>query len=164
MNKLCAAGLVCFLAVGVAVSLPFASFAKEQGKKEQVHKVKKDEGAQARSEEAASSSTPPGWSRGRKTGWGGGSYPPGWSKWDKKEQERWVSDRKDSEQEINDVLVRYEVQEFKRNEIIGAFDQAIVGGAAINESRKKLVDALKDGKARRGLMVDTTQQVLDLLR
>ncbi len=153
MNKLGTAGLVCLLAVGVAAALPAASFAKERGKD-----------VQTQSGEATSSSTPPGWSQGRKTGWRGGSYPPGWSKWDNKKQKRWIADRDDSQREINEVLVRYEVQEFKRKEIIGAFDQAIVGGAAINESRKKLIDALKDEKTRRGLMIDTTQQVLELLR
>ena len=29
---------------------------------------------------AAKWSTPPGWSRGKKTGWRGASKPPGWSK------------------------------------------------------------------------------------
>lgn len=126
------------------------------------HKVKKKDVSESSS--TASSSRPHGWSQGKKKGWQGSSYPPGWSKWDKKKKERWTSDRDESEDEINEMLIRYKIQERKRNQILRAYDQAIVGGLAINDARKTMVDAIKDEKTRRGLMIDTAQSVLDLLR
>lgn len=35
---------------------------------------------------------PPGWSKGKKTGWGGHDVPPGWSKWKKKDKKKWEKD------------------------------------------------------------------------
>ncbi len=110
------------------------------------------------------SETPAGWSRGKKTGWQGGSYPPGWSKWNKKKQKRWVEDRDRACADIYGIAGSYNISTEKQKEINDAFNQAIAGGAAINESAQKLSAALRDEKSRRGLMVDTTQSVLDLLR
>lgn len=130
--------------------------------KEKTHEVKKKD--VTRGSQGTSSSRPHGWSQGKKKGWQGSSYPPGWTKWDKKKKDKWAVERNSSETEINTMLVRYKIEERKRHEILGAYDRAIVGGLAINEARKTMVDALKDGKTRRGLMIDTTQSVLDLLR
>jgi hypothetical protein len=35
---------------------------------------------------------PPGWGKGKKTGWGGHDVPPGWSKWKKKDKKKWEKD------------------------------------------------------------------------
>lgn len=109
-------------------------------------------------------STPPGWSKGKKTGWGGGKYPPGWSKWDEKKRAKWRYDRTEAVTEIRHVCVMHKVSDKKRNEITEAFDEAIAGGLVINDARRKLVNALNDKKRRRGLMIDTTQSVLELLK
>jgi hypothetical protein len=155
MRKLIGILVVCAMVLSVSAIVD----AKKGGGngKEKVHKeqVKKENG---------SKTTPHGWSQGKKTGWQGSSYPPGWSKWDKKKQETWTADRNESEHEINTWLIRYKIEEAKRTEILSAYDQAIVGGLAINDARKTMVSALKDEKTRRGLMIDTTKSVLDLLR
>ncbi len=109
-------------------------------------------------------STPPGWSRGKKTGWGGEKYPPGWSKWDEKKRTKWRTDRTEAITEIRYVCVRHRVSDEKRNEITEAFGEAIAGGLVINDARKKLVNALNDKRRRRELMIDTTQSVLELLK
>jgi len=109
-------------------------------------------------------STPPGWSKGKKTGWGDGKYPPGWSKWDEKKKGKWKGDRTEALTEIDGVCVRHRLRAQKRNEISQAFDEAIAGGLIINESRKKLVRALNDPNERKALMIDTTKSVLDLLK
>ena len=129
--------------------------------KTKTHKVKKKDVTQKSS---TSSSRPHGWSQGKKKGWQGSSYPPGWSKMDKKKKEKWSAERNSSETEINQMLVNYQIAEVKRIEILRAYDQAILGGLAVNEASRAMISALKDGTTRRGLMIDTTQSVLDLLR
>lgn len=109
-------------------------------------------------------STPPGWQHGKKTGWHGGKYPPGWSKWDKQKQTIWIGDRDHSIDEINRVTILYKIPSPKRNEIADAFSQAIAGGLIINDAKDKLVHALNDEKSRKALMIDTTQSVLELLK
>lgn len=109
-------------------------------------------------------STPPGWSKGKKTGWGSGKYPPGWSKWDKKKRTKWSNDRDEAVTDIRHVCTTYSITQIKRNEITEAFSEAIAGGLIINDARKKLVTALKDKERRRELMIDTTQSVLELLK
>lgn len=116
------------------------------------------------SQSAESTSTPPGWQHGKKTGWHGGKYPPGWSKWDKQKQTRWIGDRDQAIHEINNVSIQYRIAESKRNEIDSAFGQAIAGGLIINDAKDKLVQALKDENSRKALMIDTTQSVLNLLK
>ena len=127
----------------------------------------KDKGPSVQSsshgEGSSQSSTPPGWSKGRKTGWGEGKYPPGWSKWNDKKKNGWRSDRTGALTDIDGVCVRYRIQEQKRNQISQAFDEAIAGGLIINEARKKLVTALQNADERRALMIDTSKSVLDLL-
>lgn len=113
---------------------------------------------------STSSSRPHGWSQGKKKGWQGSSYPPGWTKWDKKKKDKWTVERNSSEDEINTMLIRYNIDVTKRTEVLRAYDQAILGGLAINEARKTMVDALKDESTRRGLMIDTAKSVLDLLK
>ena len=113
---------------------------------------------------SSQSSTPPGWSKGRKTGWGDGKQPPGWSKWGEKKKNRWRSDRTGALTDIDGVCVRYRIEERKRNQISQAFDEAIAGGLLINEARKKLVAALQNADERRALMIDTTTSVLNLLK
>lgn len=112
----------------------------------------------------ASEETPPGWSRGKKTGWGGGAYPPGWSKWDKNRQIQWSSDRDRARGEIRIICDRYRISSAKRNEITNAFNQAIVGGLVINDATSRLTRALENEQSRRNIMIDTTQAVLELLR
>lgn len=116
------------------------------------------------SQSADSTSTPPGWQHGKKTGWHGGKYPPGWSKWDKKKQTQWIGDRDHAIDEIDRISITYKIPSPKRNEISDAFGQAIAGGLIINDAKDKLVGALKNGDSRKSLMIDTTQAVLDLLR
>lgn len=140
---LCVA-LVCSLA------LESVTYAKKGGSK----------GSYKKSE----SGTPPGWSRGKKTGWAGGKYPPGWSKWDGKKKEKWVYDRDEAQTEINRVCIRYRIEEPKRNQISEAFDEAIVGGMAIDGARRKLVSAIENKKDRKKIVADTFEAVSDLLR
>lgn len=165
MKKLLSIIVVCVFAIGLALSVSTLAEAKKGGGKgmEKAHREQVKKKKAARKQKGAKT-TPYGWSRGKKKGWQGSSYPPGWSKWGKKKKDKWSADRNSSEQDINERLIRYRVEERKRNEILRAYDQAIVGGLAINEARKTMVSALKDEKTRRGLMIDTTQSVLNLLR
>jgi len=130
--------------------------------KTKTYKVKKKDvkGTSSRT----SSSRPYGWSQGKKRGWQGSSYPPGWTKWEKKKRERWTTERDSSEDEINRVLINYHIEEYKRTEILRAYDQAVVGGLAVDQARRTMVRALKDEKTRRGLLIDTAKSVLDLFR
>ena len=112
----------------------------------------------------AETGTPPGWSRGKKTGWAGGKYPPGWSKWDKKKKDKWVYDRDEAQSEINRVCIRYRIETPKRNQISEAFDEAIVGGKQIDEARKKLVGALMNTTDRKKIVADTFEAVSNILR
>lgn len=120
-------------------------------------------GGSKKSYEKHESGTPPGWSRGKKTGWAGGQFPPGWSKWDEKKKEKWVSDRDQAQYEINRITVRYNITEKKRNEISEAFDQAIVGGKVIADSKDKLVSALKNSTSRKKIVADTFEAIHDIL-
>ncbi|MFH0799837.1 MAG: hypothetical protein V2A66_06610 [Pseudomonadota bacterium] len=113
---------------------------------------------------AAASSTPPGWQRGKKTGWHGGKNPPGWSKWDKGKQTKWMDDRDQALHEISNVSAQYRISSSKRNEIDSAFNEAIAGGLLIKDAKDKLVGALKDETSRKALMIDTAQSVLELLK
>jgi hypothetical protein len=153
MKKLITVVFVCLVSLGLVLSASSSAYAKH-GKGNNKHKgyVKTEK------------STPPGWSRGKKTGWGGASYPPGWSKWDKKKQGKWETDRKRSLTEIDGTLIRYRVEEKKGDQILRAFDETISKGREINQARKALVEALKDSKTRRWLMVDTAQRTLELLK
>lgn len=159
MKKLLSIIVACVFLMSVSAMVE----AKKGGGKgkEKTHNVKKKDVTQKSS---STSSRPHGWSQGKKKGWQGSSYPPGWTKWDKKKKDKWSAERNSSEDEINARLIRYQVDVTKRTEILKAYDQAILSGLAINDARKTMVDALKDGKTRRGLMIDTTQSVLDLLR
>lgn len=160
MKKLLSIIIACVFMMSVAT---LAEAKKGGGNRNaKTEKVKKKDVTQKSS--TSSSSRPHGWSQGKKTGWQGSSYPPGWSKWDKKKKDKWTTDRNESEHEINTWLIRYRIEEAKRTEILSAYDQAIVGGLAINDARKTMVGALKDEKTRRGLMIDTAKSVLDLLR
>ena len=109
-------------------------------------------------------STPPGWQHGKKTGWRGGKYPPGWLKWDKNKQTIWISDRDHAYDEIYRLGTIYKIPAPKQNEISQAFSEAVAGGLIINDAKDKLIGALKNEDSRKGLMIDTTQSVLDLLR
>jgi len=113
--------------------------------------------------ESHATSTPPGWSRGKKTGWAGGQFPPGWSKWDDKKREKWVYDRDQAQSEISRICVRYEIDERKRNEISEAFDQAIVGGKVIADSKDRLVSAIKNSTSRKKIVADTFEAIHDIL-
>lgn len=141
--------LIVCTALLCSLALEPAAFAKKGGAK--------------KSYEKHESGTPPGWSRGKKTGWGGGKYPPGWSKWDEKKKQKWVYDRDEAQSEINGVCVRYRIDEQKRNQISEAFDQAIVGGMVIADSKDKLVSALKNGTSRKKIVADTFEAVHDIL-
>lgn len=134
---------------------------KKQEKKQEQKREKKQKG---KGSGKGSKSTPYGWSQGKKKGWQGSSYPPGWTKWDEKKKEKWSAERNESEDDINAKLISYNIDVTKRTEILKAYDQAIVGGLAINDASKTMITALRDAKTRRGLMIDTTQSVLDLLR
>jgi len=119
---------------------------------------------QKTSQTTEAKSTPPGWSKGRKTGWQGGRYPPGWSKWNERKRAKWQTDRREAVSEVESVSDRYDISEKKQSEVIQAFDEAITGGKMIGEARTKLIGALKDKEQRKTLMIDTAQSVLDLLR
>jgi hypothetical protein len=123
----------------------------------------KGHGKKAYKTESHATSSPPGWSKGKKTGWAGGKYPPGWSKWDEKKQDKWVSDRDEAQVEIRRVCVRYDIDEQKRNEISEAFDQAIVGGKAIFDSKNKLVSAIMNSGDRKKIVADTFEAIHDIL-
>ena len=60
--------------------------------------------------------------------------------------------------------MRYKFPEPQSAQIVGAFDQAIAGGMAIDDARRRIVDGLKDGDMRRNFMIDAAQASLDLLR
>jgi len=162
MKKIIGGLIVCAMVFSVAAIVD-AKHGGGNGKgKTKTYKVKKKDVSEGSS--TTSSSRPHGWSQGKKTGWQGSSYPPGWTKWDKKKQEKWTVERNSSEEEIHRILVNYNINEVKRTEILRAYDQAIVGGLAINEASRTMIDALKDEKTRRGLLIDTTKSVLDLLK
>lgn len=109
-------------------------------------------------------STPPGWSKGKKTGWHGMPYPPGWTKWDNKKQNAWVADRNRALDEIYGISIKYRMPNSKVDEITQAFGQAVAGGLVINDAKDKLVNALKNDETRKSLMINTTQSVLELLK
>jgi hypothetical protein len=149
MERFKVISLIVCAAMVCSLALEPVAFAKKGGSK--------------KSYEKHESGTPPGWSKGKKTGWGGGKYPPGWSKWDEKKKQKWVSDRDEAQSEINIVCARYRIDEQKRNEISEAFDQAIVGGKVIYDAKDKLVTALKNGTSRKKIVADTFEAVHDIL-
>lgn len=146
MKKLIILIVICFISMGLILATTGAADTKH-------HKGY-----------GKATDTPPGWSRGEKTGWGGASYPPGWSKWNKEKQGKWIADRDEALTEIDGVLIRYRVEEKKNKEILGAFDETISKGREIDHTRKVLIEALKDKNTRRWLMVDTAQRTLELLK
>jgi hypothetical protein len=147
------------LAICIAIAFVFAfghsAFAgKGNGKSKQSHG----------SYQKTSDSVPPGWSKGKKTGWAGGKYPPGWSKWNDKQKDTWVYDRDHAQSEIDRICKQYRIQDRTRNKIAEAFDEAIVGGKAISDSSKKLIDAIENEKDRKKIVADTMETVADILR
>ena len=161
--------IACAVVVGLAASMPALSYAKGRGKGKEMQKrewkAEKNKKKKAKwKAEKKRGGRPYGWSRGRKTGWRGGSYPPGWSKWNGDKREEWKEDRVESVQRIDTYLVRYEFPERQSEQVVGSFDQAIAGGMAINEASRKIISGLKDGDMRRNLMIDAAQTSLDLLR
>jgi hypothetical protein len=146
------------IVIAAAVALVIcqsASHAKDKGTGHSKHETSYTTGT---------TSTPPGWSKGQKTGWHGEKYPPGWTKWDEKKRTKWRTDRDEAVTEIGHVCVRYRVPETKRNEITEAFNEAIAGGLVVNDARNKLVTALENKEHRKELMIDTSQSVLELLK
>ena len=142
----------------ITLSLAFSVQAKN-------NKANKEKtGNQATYASTSQESTPPGWSKGKKTGWRGSKYPPGWSKWNKNKKDKWVKDRDNAVEEIEVVFVEYQIPERKGNEILNAFEQAIIGGTMVYDAGNRLVTALKDEKQRKNLMIDTTQSVLELMK
>lgn len=159
--------IVGAVAVGLMASMPAISYAKGKGHSGKGNAEWKDEWKHKHGKhrsEVKTTGVPYGWSRGRKTGWRGGSVPPGWQKWDNDRRDDWRRDRVESLQNIDGYLIRYKFPEPQSEQIVSAFDRAIAGGMAINEARKKIVDGLKDGDSRRNLMIDAAQTSLDLLR
>ena len=67
---------------------------KSKGKKHGKDKDKKWMPSDLTEEEKAEwkDGVPPGWSKGKKTGWGDHDVPPGWSKWKKKDKKKWEKD------------------------------------------------------------------------
>ena len=128
----------------------------------------KGKGSSAQSSSHSSSktdsSTPPGWSKGQKTGWGDGQYPPGWSKWDDGRKNKWKTDRSTALDEIDSVSRKYHMDDAMRSQIRQGFDEAIAGGLMIDDARKRLVAGLSDSKQRKEFMVDTAQSVLEYLK
>lgn len=114
--------------------------------------------------ESSEKSTPPGWSKGKKTGWHGSKYPPGWTKWDTNKQKKWTEERDGAADAVTETASRFNIPEAKQNEILNAFEQAIVGGVIINDAKDKLVEALQDENRRKNLLVDTSQRILELLK
>ncbi len=158
--------IVIVLAVGVMLAFSGAALAKKGG-----NSGKGTPPGQAKKQEttvvvtpSGTTSTPPGWSHGKKTGWQGMPYPPGWSKWDKKKQDGWVSDRDSALDEIQKVALSYKIPTKDVDQITSAFGQAVAGGLVIQDASKKLVDALKDDGERKKLMINTSQNVLELLK
>ena len=143
-----------------------------KAKKEKAHAVSQDQTTQSTTTistttsttTSTTASTPPGWQHGKKTGWHGGKYPPGWSKWDKQKRSKWTGDRDHAIYEIRQVSVIYKIPTPKQNEITSAFNQAVAGGLIVNDAKNKLVNALRDENSRKGLMIDTSQSVLELLK
>jgi len=152
------ATLVVMAIVTLSLTLESGAFAGKGNSKAKGHDKK------TYTADTHTSSTPPGWSRGRKTGWAGGKYPPGWSKWDEKKKDKWMYDRYEAQTEIERICVRYRIAEPKRNQISEAFDQAIVGGKIIDESRKKLISAIENSKDRKRIVADTFEAVSEILR
>ncbi|MFH1654677.1 MAG: hypothetical protein ABIE74_11605 [Pseudomonadota bacterium] len=111
-----------------------------------------------------STSTPPGWSKGKKTGWGNKGYPPGYSKWNKEKKSKWDKNRVEAHDDIDGYLVRYRFNVKQRDEIQEAFEEAIVGGILINDAKDKIVDAMQDPNKRKRLMINTMQTALELMK
>ncbi len=110
------------------------------------------------------STTPPGWSHGKKTGWRGMPYPPGWSKWNSEQQTAWETNRNHALDEIAALANNYKIPTANVDAITQAFGQAVAGGIVINDARKKLVNALQDEGERKKLLINTSQNVLELLK
>jgi hypothetical protein len=151
------------LALTLSLAVPQAAIAKGgkgKGKSAKVVKKKKAKVSQTR---YTQSKTPPGWNRGKKTGWRGGKYPPGWSKWNDKKQIKWSTDRETAHTYITRTLVSYNIPSTTQNQIRNSFDDAILGGLLVNEARKKLISGLKDPTQRKLFMLNATKNVLDYL-
>ncbi|MFA4973253.1 MAG: hypothetical protein WC683_11615 [bacterium] len=153
--------LACTLAFALIMSFAASSALAKNDKSKSKSKSEK---SLSHGSAKSDSSTPPGWSKGQKTGWGEGKYPPGWSKWDDGKKTKWRSDRTLALDDIDGVCRKHGIGEEERSKIRQGFDEAIAGGLIIDDARKKLVSGLADEKQRRIFMVDTTQSVLEYLK
>lgn len=158
--------VVIVLAVGTMLAFSGAALAKKGGKE-----GKGTSPGQAKKQESTvvvtpsgTTSTPPGWSHGKKTGWKGMPYPPGWSKWDKKKQDVWVTDRDRALDDIYRIAMYHKIPTQNVDQITNAFGQAVAGGLVIHDASKKLVDALQNEQERKKLLINTSQNVLELLK
>lgn len=151
--------VISFMVLLAFVFTPaYAKDSKSHGKKKD---VKEKEHVVVKSDEK---STPPGWSEGKKVGWHGSKYPPGWTKWEKNKKAKWIQDRDGAVIIISQTAASYKIPRAKQNEILSAFEEAVVGGVVINNAKDRLVSAMKDENQRKNMMLDTTQTVLELLK
>lgn len=120
--------------------------------------------SEEKTKESKDSKTPPGWSKGKKVGWHNKGYPPGWSKWEKSKQDKWVADRDLAHAEVERYIVKYGVPEKNGDEIQQAIENVIASGMVINDAKNKIVDAMKDEKKRKLLMIDTMQTALEFMK
>lgn len=159
--------VVIALAVGASLGLSGAALAKKggnSGKGTPPGQAKKQEVTVQVGSAGTTTSTPPGWSHGKKTGWQGMPYPPGWSNWDKKKQDTWVNDRDGALDEIHRIALSYKIPTQNVDQITQAFGQAVAGGLVVHDASKKLVNALQDEGERKKLLINTSQNVLELLK
>lgn len=154
------------LLVGIALLASTEAFAKGgkgQGKSQSKVKVKNKSKTTVQTS-STSGSRPPGWDRGKKTGWRGGKYPPGWSKWKEKEQIKWTADRDSAHIEIRRIMNTYNIASRTQDQIRNGFDDAILGGIGVVSGVTRLVSGLKDPNQRKLFMLNSTQNVLEFLK
>lgn len=167
MKKIIMTSLVVLATAGLIAATCGDVYAKKGGKGKHQYKektVSSDTQTKTKTKTKVKSSTPPGWSRGRKVGWRGKDYPPGWSKWNEEERTEWMHERDEAVRIIDNEMHHYHFTTHQSYEVIGAFDNAVAGGMAINDARKKLISGIKDSSTRKNLMIDGAQTALELLR
>ena len=91
--------VLCILLAAALLAAPATAPAEKGGKgKQEGRKGPEVEGAKKKGR----SGTPPGWSRGLKTGWGGETLPPGAREWSTEQKREWKKDLENARSRVQE--------------------------------------------------------------
>lgn len=161
--------LLTLFTVGALIS-GTSTMAAEHGKgkgKEKDKEKKSDEDKDADKGEGngkshAEKSTPPGWDKGKKTGWRD-EYPPGWDKKSNEEKAKWNTDLESARQDVAKACEEKKMKDEEKTQMQEALERIARKGKAIETAKEETVGAIQKAKSafevlkENGIVLETGQ-------